>query len=83
MATNSSKTEFDIPVQFACPHCGDDIEVTLGRLQASATDVVCWACARGIHLNAEQVSDILRMHGEKLERLRATLKRMQSPDGIG
>lgn len=64
---------FDIPVEFACPHCGDGIKVELGRLQRGAVDIACRSCGRNVHLADEETSRILRHHGEKLEALRRSI----------
>lgn len=61
---------FDIPVEIACPDCGNGIQVKLARLQDRANNLICTSCTHHIHLSQEQATRLIDEHGKKLAALR-------------
>ena len=73
MSKKSPIGQFDIPVQVPCPHCGNDVQIALRRVETGVGDIVCRSCAREFQLSEQERSRLLIEHGKKLEALRRSV----------
>jgi hypothetical protein len=71
MLHKMSKGLFDIPVEFACPYCGNPAKVELARVHGGSLNVVCRSCPAEFHPNDEQTTRALIEHGNNLTRCAA------------